>query len=77
MSLASAPAAMSAEPSALVRPCDRQRIETYCGVADREPTLARPSAVWAAVGHSVAAAVGASFGSARRPLVICGDAACT
>jgi len=31
------------------------------------------SAVWASIGHSVAAAVGASFGSARRPLVICGD----
>ena len=30
-------------------------------------------AVWASIGHSVAAAVGASFGSARRPLVICGD----
>jgi indolepyruvate decarboxylase len=31
------------------------------------------SAVWASLGHSVAAAVGASFGSGRRPLVICGD----
>lgn len=31
------------------------------------------SAVWASIGHSVAAAVGASFGSRRRPLVICGD----
>jgi indolepyruvate decarboxylase len=31
------------------------------------------SAVWASIGHSVAAAVGASFGSSRRPLVICGD----
>ncbi len=31
------------------------------------------SAVWASIGHSVAAAVGASFGSNRRPLVICGD----
>jgi indolepyruvate decarboxylase len=30
-------------------------------------------AVWASIGHSVAAAVGASFGSNRRPLVICGD----
>src|SRR5262249_35428351 len=30
------------------------------------------SGVWASLGHSVAAAVGASFG-ARRPLVICGD----
>jgi indolepyruvate decarboxylase len=30
------------------------------------------SSVWASIGHSVAAAVGASFGSARRPLVICG-----
>ena len=30
-------------------------------------------AVWASIGHSVAAAVGASFGSTRRPLVICGD----
>lgn len=31
------------------------------------------SAVWSTIGHSVAAAVGASFGSSRRPLVICGD----
>ncbi|MEU5864552.1 thiamine pyrophosphate-dependent enzyme [Nonomuraea sp. NPDC047529] len=31
------------------------------------------SAVWASIGHSVAAAVGASFGSSRRPLIICGD----
>ena len=31
------------------------------------------SGVWASIGHSVASAVGASFGSARRPLVICGD----
>jgi indolepyruvate decarboxylase len=31
------------------------------------------SAVWASIGHSVAAAVGASFGSNRRPLVLCGD----
>jgi indolepyruvate decarboxylase len=31
------------------------------------------SAVWASIGHSVSAAVGASFGSRRRPLVICGD----
>jgi indolepyruvate decarboxylase len=31
------------------------------------------SGVWASIGHSVAAAVGASFGSGRRPLVICGD----
>jgi TPP-dependent 2-oxoacid decarboxylase len=30
-------------------------------------------AVWASIGHSVAAAVGASFGSTRRPLVVCGD----
>ncbi|MGS2615473.1 thiamine pyrophosphate-binding protein [Micromonospora sp. LZ34] len=30
-------------------------------------------AVWASIGHSVAAAVGASFASNRRPLVICGD----
>jgi indolepyruvate decarboxylase len=29
--------------------------------------------VWASIGHSVAAALGASFGSNRRPLVICGD----
>jgi indolepyruvate decarboxylase len=29
--------------------------------------------VWASIGHSVAAAVGASYGSDRRPLVICGD----
>jgi indolepyruvate decarboxylase len=31
------------------------------------------SGVWASIGHSVAAAVGASFGSSRRPLVLCGD----
>jgi indolepyruvate decarboxylase len=31
------------------------------------------SGVWASIGHSVAAAVGASFGSSRQPLVICGD----
>jgi indolepyruvate decarboxylase len=31
------------------------------------------SGVWASIGHSVAAAVGASFGSGRRPLVLCGD----
>jgi indolepyruvate decarboxylase len=31
------------------------------------------SGVWASIGHSVAAAVGASFGSSRRPLVVCGD----
>jgi indolepyruvate decarboxylase len=31
------------------------------------------SGVWASIGHSVAAAVGAAFGSTRRPLVICGD----
>ena len=31
------------------------------------------SGVWASIGHSVAAAVGASLGSNRRPLVICGD----
>src|SRR5262249_23131071 len=30
------------------------------------------SAVWASIGHSVVAAVGASFGSARWPLVIDG-----
>ncbi len=31
------------------------------------------SGVWASIGHSVAAALGASFGSGRRPLVLCGD----
>jgi TPP-dependent 2-oxoacid decarboxylase len=31
------------------------------------------SGVWASIGHSVSAALGASFGSSRRPLVICGD----
>ena len=31
------------------------------------------SAVWASIGHSVAASVGASFASSRRPLVLCGD----
>jgi indolepyruvate decarboxylase len=29
--------------------------------------------VWASIGHSIAAAVGASLGSNRRPLVVCGD----
>jgi indolepyruvate decarboxylase len=40
-------------------------------VAGRDAFLC--SAVWASIGHSVAAAVGASFGSGRRPLVVCGD----
>jgi indolepyruvate decarboxylase len=31
------------------------------------------SGVWASIGHSVAAAVGAALGSRRRPLVVCGD----
>ena len=31
------------------------------------------SGVWASIGHSVSAAVGAFFGSSRRPLAICGD----
>ena len=40
-------------------------------VRDRDAFLSDP--VWASIGHSVAAAVGVSFGSARRPLVVCGD----
>ena len=31
------------------------------------------NAVWQSIGYSVAAAVGASFGQDRRPLVLCGD----
>jgi indolepyruvate decarboxylase len=31
------------------------------------------SAVWASIGHSAPAALGASFGARRRPLVLCGD----
>ena len=31
------------------------------------------NAVWASIGHSVAAAVGIGFASDRRPLVLCGD----
>ncbi|MEV4111396.1 thiamine pyrophosphate-binding protein [Nonomuraea sp. NPDC049695] len=53
--------------------------DTFLGVASAAnlPVKGRDSflcgAVWASIGHSVAAAVGASFGSSRRPLVICGD----
>ncbi|GAA3592260.1 thiamine pyrophosphate-binding protein [Nonomuraea rosea] len=53
--------------------------DTFIGVASAAnlPVKGRDAvvsgAVWASIGHSVAAAVGASFGSARRPLVICGD----
>jgi indolepyruvate decarboxylase len=53
--------------------------DTFLGVfsAANLPMRARDafvcSAVWASIGHSVPAAVGASFGSRRRPLVICGD----
>jgi indolepyruvate decarboxylase len=53
--------------------------DTFLGIysAANLPTQGRDaflcSAVWASLGHSVAAAVGASFGSNRRPLVICGD----
>jgi indolepyruvate decarboxylase len=53
--------------------------DTFLGVFSpsdlpgRGATLFSCSAVWASIGHSVAAVVGASFGSARQPLVICGD----
>jgi len=53
--------------------------DTFLGVfsAANLPIKARDaflcSGVWASIGHSVAAAVGASFGSNLRPLVICGD----
>jgi indolepyruvate decarboxylase len=44
---------------------------TNLPVTERDAFLC--SGIWASLGHSVAAAVGASFGSNRRPLVICGD----
>ncbi|MEQ4722231.1 thiamine pyrophosphate-binding protein [Nonomuraea sp. B19D2] len=53
--------------------------DTFIGISSAAnlPVKGRDSfmcgAVWASIGHSVAAAVGASFGSSRRPLVICGD----
>ncbi|MFC7586456.1 thiamine pyrophosphate-dependent enzyme [Nonomuraea antimicrobica] len=53
--------------------------DTFLGVASAAnlPVKGRDAflcgAVWASIGHSVAAAVGASFGSSRRPLVVCGD----
>jgi indolepyruvate decarboxylase len=31
------------------------------------------NAVWASIGHSVAAAIGAALAAGRRPLVVCGD----
>jgi indolepyruvate decarboxylase len=61
------------DPSLIVIP------DTFLGVfsASDLPVQGRDgflcSAVWASIGHSVAAATGASFGTARRPLVICGD----
>jgi len=61
------------DPSLIVIP------DTFLGVfsASDLPVQGRDaflcSAVWASIGHSVAAALGASFGAARRPLVICGD----
>ncbi|WP_066367504.1 thiamine pyrophosphate-dependent enzyme [Herbidospora mongoliensis] len=61
------------DPSWLVIP------DTFLGIhsAANLPIKGRDGflcgAVWASIGHSVAAAVGASFGSTRRPLVICGD----
>lgn len=61
------------DPSWLVVP------DTFLGVysAANLPVKGRDGflcgGVWASIGHSVAAAVGASFGSARRPLVVCGD----
>jgi indolepyruvate decarboxylase len=65
--------AVSLDPSWLVIP------DTFLGVysAANLPVQGRDgflcSGVWATIGHSVAAAIGASFGSNRRPLVICGD----
>jgi indolepyruvate decarboxylase len=53
--------------------------DTFLGVfpSANLPTQGRDaflcSAVWASIGHSVAAALGASYGSSRRPLVLCGD----
>jgi indolepyruvate decarboxylase len=53
--------------------------DTFLGVcsAANLPVMGRDaflcSGIWASIGHSVAAAVGASLGSNRRPLVICGD----
>jgi indolepyruvate decarboxylase len=53
--------------------------DTFLGIysAANLPVMGRDgflcSGVWASIGHSVAAAVGASLGSSRRPLVICGD----
>ncbi|WP_341720532.1 thiamine pyrophosphate-binding protein [Micromonospora sp. FIMYZ51] len=53
--------------------------DTFLGVfsAARLPVKGRDGflcgSVWASIGHSVAASVGASFGSPRRPLVVCGD----
>jgi indolepyruvate decarboxylase len=53
--------------------------DTFLGVfpSANLPTQGRDaflcSAVWASIGHSVAAALGASFASSRRPLVLCGD----
>jgi indolepyruvate decarboxylase len=53
--------------------------DTFLGIyaATNLPVVGRDaflcSGIWASLGHSVAAAVGASFGSNRRPLVICGD----
>jgi indolepyruvate decarboxylase len=53
--------------------------DTFLGIyaASNLPVKGRDaflcSGVWASIGHSVAAAVGASFGASRRPLVICGD----
>jgi indolepyruvate decarboxylase len=44
---------------------------TNLPVKGREAFLC--SGVWASIGHSAAAALGASFGAPRRPLVICGD----
>lgn len=53
--------------------------DTFLGIhaAANLPIVGRDaflcSGVWSSIGHSAAAAVGASFGSNRRPLVICGD----
>jgi Thiamine pyrophosphate enzyme, C-terminal TPP binding domain len=63
-------------PACRPSPICRHRTSRVCPAANL-PVKGRNaflcSGVRASIGHSVAAAVGASFGSSRRPLVICGD----
>jgi len=61
------------DPSWLVIPDTFLGIYSAANAPVKERNAFLCSGVWASIGHSVAAAVGASFGSARRPLVICGD----